>query len=81
MIIIKVHNVVDKGPVDFPVGTMHAVRDDLQPGAWEIPDGWIEMPQGEPIPDEYPEVQRLFADTFGSARFPDFRARVLPDKK
>lgn len=80
MVIIKVRHTDDVHDEFFPLGSMLGIQEDWKL-AQEIPDGWIEMPQGEPVPDEYPELQHLFTETFGSARFPDFRARVLPDKK
>lgn len=80
MYIIKVRNVDSPHDQFFPLGSMLEVREDWKL-AQEIPDGWIEMPQGEIVPDEYPEVKRLFADSFTKGRYPDFRVRVLPDKK
>ena len=60
-----------------PIGIMRE-----HPKGVEIPEGWMKMHEGEPIPDEYPELKEIFGETFGNPlgdppRFPRFRPRDL----
>lgn len=58
----------------FPLGTIWQWREEWGP----IPEGWIEMPMGGEIPEEYPELRELFRQN-GFDRFPDFRGRVVAE--
>lgn len=72
--IIKVDD-EESDMLHWPVGTILPI---LKDGVF--PEGWIFMEMGGKIPDEYPELKRLFAKTGDGEHFPDFRGHVIDDE-